>query len=358
MRIGIYDPYLDDIGGGEKYMLTIAECLSEQHQVAVFWDNKEDFESVKKRFALDLAGIRLRKNIFSPHFGSLQRIWESRKYDVLIVLSDGSIPFVLSKKLFLHVQQPLDHIDTASWKSKFKLSRVTAVFYNSQFTKSFNEKRIGGGKNFVIYPPVALFAKETKKENVILHVGRFRVKNVEGVEDYKKQSVLVGAFKNMVDNGLKNWKFVIATSVKKEDEEAFAKLQISVKRYTIEFLINKPINELWDTYNKAKIYWHASGFGEDLGKNPHYAEHFGISTVEAMGAGAVPVVINAGGQKEIVRDGENGFLWNSLEELEEKTQKLMHDGALWKRLSEKARIRAQDFSKEKFCESINRLLEM
>ena len=121
---------------------------------------------------------------------------------------------------------------------------------------------------------------------------------------------MINAFKEMVTKGLKDWKFVLAVSVQKKDETEFEVMQKAAKGFPIEFLVNKSNDELWDIYSKAKIYWHASGFGEDLEKNPEYAEHFGISTVEAMGAGAVPVVINAGGQTEIVADGENGFLWN------------------------------------------------
>jgi glycosyltransferase involved in cell wall biosynthesis len=356
MRIGIYDPYLDDVGGGEKYMLTIADCLSKHHQVDIFWGNVDDFEAVKKRFALDLAGAVLKKNIFSRNVGSLQRVWETRKYDVLIVLSDGSIPLVLSKKLFLHVQQPLDEVGFSSLKSKLKLSRVNAIFYNSEFTKSFNDVFIKGVKTEIIYPPVYIVPVDTQKQNIIMHVGRFRVANVKN-EDYKKQRIMVDAFKQMVKKGLKNWKFVVATSIQNEKDVQFNSMLEAAEGFPIEFLINKSNDQLWESYHKAKIYWHASGFGEDLDKHPEYAEHFGISTVEAMGAGAVPVVINAGGQKEIVHDGENGFLWNTLEELEEKTKQLINDESLLKKMSERAKVRAQNFSKEKFCEDITKLIE-
>ena len=38
MNIAIYSPYLDTAGGGEKYMLTIAECLSGENAVDVLLD--------------------------------------------------------------------------------------------------------------------------------------------------------------------------------------------------------------------------------------------------------------------------------------------------------------------------------
>ena len=56
-------------------------------------------------------------------------------------------------------------------------------------------------------------------------------------------------------------------------------------------------------------------------------EHFGITTVEAMAHGCVPVVVRLGGQLEIVQDGVNGRLWGSLGELVAITRELMADSA-------------------------------
>jgi len=331
MRIGIYDPYLDDLGGGEKYMMTAAECLSRNHTVTIFWDNKDDLDMLKERFFLSLDNVNIKKNIFSSKVG------------------------LSSKKLFLHIQQPLGAISILSWKSKIKLSRVTNIFYNSKFTKAFNDKIFTGIKSRVIYPPVKILAKNLEKENIIIHVGRFRVINVNN-DDYKKQQVMIDTFKKMVDKGLKHWKFIMAVSVNDEPDFRFKKMLNSAKSYPIEFLVNKSNKELWDFYNKAKIYWHASGFGEDLDIHPEYAEHFGISTVEAMGAGAVPVVINAGGQKEIVTDKKNGFLWNDLDELMKKTNLLINDSKLLNKMSTSAKLRSKDFGTEKFSEALEAML--
>lgn len=359
MRIGVFDPYLDDLGGGEKYMMMLATCLSKEHIVTIFWDNKDDIEAVKKRFNISLENIRIQKNIFSSHVSFIKRIQLARNFDAIIVLSDGSIPFLFPTKLFLHIQQPLPQQRSLGLKNKIKLNQISAVFYNSEFTKKYNNSLFPGVKSTIIYPPVSLEARDKKenseKEKIIMHVGRFRVKNL-AVEDYKKQGFMIEVFKQLVDQGLKNWKFVLASSIKKNDEEAYEVLRKNAKGYPIEFYINKTNQELFHLYNKAKIYWHASGYGEDLGKHPELAEHFGITTVEAMGAGAVPVVINSGGQREIVTDGINGLLWNSLEELLNKTKKLTQDEKLWHELSEKAILRAQDFSEEKFCQNVYRLI--
>lgn len=354
MKIGIYDPYLDDLGGGEKYMMTIASCLSSGYDVTVFWDSSKDFEALQQRFGLQLSKARLSENIFAPGYSFIKRLLTTKKFDVIIFLSDGSIPFSLSKKLFIHVQQPLEQFQSISLRDRIKLSRVNRFFCNSLYTKNFIDRKFHL-KSSILYPPVALYPKHVKKENIILHVGRFRVKNVP-VGDYKKQGVMVDVFKDMMHHGLKGWKFIIATSFRQEYEEEFKKLKKQAEGFPIEFFVNKSNNQLWDLYNRSKIYWHASGFGEDLEKHPEYAEHFGISTVEAMGAGCVPVVINAGGQKEIVENGVNGFLWNTEKEFMDKTKRLMTNKELWEKMSGKAKERAKDFSKEKFCRKVKEMI--
>ncbi len=353
MKIGIYDPYLDDLGGGEKYMLTLASCLSKNNEVYLFWDNKEDLKIVTERFSIDISKIKVVENIFSSNFGFFKRLRESRKYDSIIVLSDGSIPILWSKKLFLHIQQPIPLVHY-SLRDSLKIARVTKVFCNSIFTQSYLDKKLKS-KSMVIYPPIELKPKKLEKENIILSVGRFRVKNV-GLPDYKKQSILVDAFLQMVDEGLRGWKFVLATSVKPNEKEEFDKLILKAKNKPVEFLINKKNEDLWDIYSKAKIYWHATGFGEDLKSRPDYAEHFGISTVEAMGGGSVPVVINAGGQKEIVHGGVNGFLWDDLSELKEKTMQLIENFELWEKISKESLSTAKSFAEKNFCKEEDGLL--
>ena len=103
---------------------------------------------------------------------------------------------------------------------------------------------------------------------------------------------------------------------------------------------------------RASIFWHATGFGVDQNENPSRMEHFGISTVEAMAQGCVPVVIKRGGQPEIVRHGVDGFLWETLEELEHYTWLLARDDELRRSMSHSARQRAQVFRKERFVAEV------
>src|SRR3990167_9152519 len=232
MRIGIYDPYLDDLGGGEKYMMTIATCLSKDHEVNVFWNDKKDLDELVERFSIDLSRIKLVPNVFTKDHSFLTRAFETRKYDCLIVLSDGGIPLSFAKKTYLHIQQPLK-MESRFIITKFKTTKINAIFFNSEFTKRMVRDKLNIPKA-VIYPPIKLLPKKTKKENIILHVGRFRVKNVESIEDYKKQSLMIPVFKEMIDEGLSDWRFVLAVSIKPSDREQFEKLKESAKNYPID----------------------------------------------------------------------------------------------------------------------------
>jgi glycosyltransferase involved in cell wall biosynthesis len=104
--------------------------------------------------------------------------------------------------------------------------------------------------------------------------------------------------------------------------------------------------ELQRLYSEAAIYWHAAGYGAE--EEPEAAEHFGITTAEAMGHGAVPVVIARGGQPELVGDGEAGYLWDQLDVLKSRTLELVDDAGLRRRLGAAARRRSLDWSRPNF----------
>jgi len=352
MRIGIYDPYLDTMSGGEKYMLSIALCLSQKHDVSLFWDvTKKDeiITSAKNRFDFDLSKLTFIDSIFSSKVSFVDRFMDSRKFDRIILLSDGSLPF-LGCPTIVHFQSPVEWVDV-SFKTKLKIARIKKIICNSLFTKSYIDRKFGV-HSAVVYPPIVLGKKKgLSKTNTILHVGRYGIQ--QSGSSYKKQEVLVQTFKKLVDEGLHDWELSLVMTIQEGDKEKVQILQKSAENYPVRFVINPENATLWEEYEKAKIYWHASGFGEDLLKHPDRAEHFGMSTVEAMGMGAVPVVINAGGQKEIVTDGENGFVWNTLEELEQKTTNLINDTQSYERLAKNAALSVGKYSLEKFCKSFS-----
>jgi glycosyltransferase involved in cell wall biosynthesis len=349
VRIGIVDPYLDTLGGGEKYILTMAECLSKENDVFFFWDRPETIKQGAERFNLQLDAVKTTKNIFSKS-SVYKKYRETRNYDLIIYISDGSIPFLFAKKNILLFQFPVNWINTNNLLTKMKLQKIDALICYSKFVKNFLEKTFDK-KIYILTPPIDNpYLDNIKKENIILTVGRF----TQGM-NAKKQEVMIEAFKKLYKE-LKNWKFVLLGGVLPQDESFVERLKEQSQELPIEIMTNIPIETLREYYRKSKIYWHATGYGEDLMHHPEYAEHFGIATVEAMSYGSVPVVINAGGQPEIVDNTINGYLWNTEEELIAKTKELIGDKKAWQTLSHNAQEKAKTFTKEKFCKKVLELL--
>lgn len=351
MRIGIHDPYLNTLGGGERYILTAAECLAGNNQVELFWDDTSTLSRAQERFNLNLKGVTAVENIFAPKYSTISRMEKSKEYDVIIAMSDGSIPLLLAKKNILIFQHPVNWVNGKSFTNKIKFSKVHAVLCYSNFVKAFLDKTFPKTAQ-ILYPPVeAITYGEAEKKNMILTVGRFTK-----AMNAKKQNVLIDSFKQLCQGGLRNWELVLAGSYLNEDQDFVTEMEKLAQGYPIRIAANAPYADLLMYYKQAKIYWHAAGFGENLAENPERAEHFGITTVEAMSAGAVPIVFNGGGQKEIVTEGVNGYVWNTLEELQQKTTQIMTDDAKRIGLAQAAVKRAEEFSVVNFCTALNELV--
>jgi len=348
VRAGIYDPYLDTLGGGERYTMTVAFCLAQKGwQVDVFWEDRGVEKRLERRLGIDLRKIKFVPDIFKEKFFKKQQL--IRNYDLIFFLSDGSIPFLFAKKNILHFQVPFHDVGGKKPLNRIKLKKIDAVICNSRFTKKFIDQEYGV-KSKVIYPPVAVKEfKPGEKKNIILSIGRF-----SQLMQAKRQDVLVDTFKQMAKS-LSDWQLILAGGTDVGKDKAFEKLRKKARGLPIEIVENPPFSELKKLYAQAKIFWTAAGFGINENQKPERVEQFGITTVEAMAAGCVPIVINKGGQPEIVNHNQNGLLWNSQEELIKQTLRLIKDDKLRERLAKKAQKRAQAFSQAHFCQEIVKL---
>ncbi len=208
-------------------------------------------------------------------------------------------------------------------------------------------KKYWGLESKVLYPPVSTdhFYVSPKKKNWIVHVGRFFVTGHN-----KKQLDLVKVFRKLVDEkGVKDWELHFVGSVHDGDQHQayFDQVKYYAQGYPVFFHLDAPFAELQKTLAEAKIYWHATGLDENENNRPILFEHFGITTVEAMASGCVPVVIKAGGQKEIVTAKE-GYTWTNREELLDDTYELIQDEKLLEKLSKNAVIRSHYFDRKQF----------
>ena len=189
-----------------------------------------------------------------------------------------------------------------------------------------------------------------RKENIILYVGRFS-KLVQS----KRQDVLIDAFKKF-SKKYTDWKLLLVGGSDIGGKEYIKELKNKSIGYYIEILEGIPYKELLDIYGKARFFWSAAGYEINENLHPEQVEHFGITTDEAMAAGAVPLVFNAGGAKEIIKNGKDGFLWNKVSELIKKTEELVKDNGSCRQISKEAVEKSKLFGNEKFNQEILALL--
>lgn len=352
MKVGIYSPYLDTLGGGERYILTIANLLSQNHQVTIFWDDPSIRVKVKDFLAIDLTNVSFAPNIFSAQASLIQKVIETRKLDLLIFLSDGSIPFSLAKKTILHFQEPFN-FNGRTISNRLKLRRIAKVIVNSLFTKKFIDQTFGV-QSLVLYPPcnTSKFRSREPKKNMMVSLGRF-----EDTSLGKKQEVLIRAFKDLNDKKRRAWQLFLVGSLKSDGQKLLGNLQNEARGYPIKILPNLPFESLTRLFAQAKIYWHAKGFLENEKKDPQNCEHFGIAVVEAMASGCVPIVVGKGGLKEIIQEGKDGFFWQDKNELIKKTVSVMEDENLRKKIAKKAISKSQNFSTDRFRERFEEILD-
>lgn len=348
MKIGFWSPYLDTFGGGERYVLTLASYLSRSEDVHLFWNDSSIKAPLSRFLKIDLSKVKFSKNIF---FGNtLKKMLNSRNYDVIFILSDGSIPLTFARKNILHFQVPFI-FNKPSHATKLKLRNYKHIVVNSYFTKKFIDNSFKVNSK-VIYPPVDIDSLTTaQKENLIVSVGRFSSNQLHP----KKQEVLIEVFKELYKKN-RDWKLILIGQAKKEDQKYLRNLKKSASGFAIKIIENIPQDKLREIYAKASIYWHATGFGEDEIKSPQKMEHFGIATVEASAAGAVPVVIGMGGQKEIVEHNKNGLLWITKTQLMEETQSLIENKQKLSKLSEGARKNSRRFSQDNFFRQYEKII--
>lgn len=163
---------------------------------------------------------------------------------------------------------------------------------NSKYTMNYFNKFHNGnqGNTKVVYPPVEI--KEFKNDNVnknnyITSIGRFG-KGSMTTEKFGGQLEILKIAKKE-----KNLKFKLIGSVSSnKSKKYFNRCKSYKEKYKLDnaqLLPNASFETLKNILKNSKFYLHF-----------RFGEHFGISTVEAIAAGCIPVVPNSGGQKEIV----------------------------------------------------------
>lgn len=161
------------------------------------------------------------------------------------------------------------------------------------------------------------------KQQIILSVGRF----FDAAAGHsKKQLELVETFGRLWRRGdLDGWSLHLVGGCSEEQRPYLDRVRSAAAGLPVDLHVDAARREVEQLYGAASLYWHATGLGEDPTRHPHRFEHFGITTVEAMSAGAVPIVFDHAGPREVVEDGVSGLVFRDLDGLAATTRTLVLD---------------------------------
>ena len=317
MNIGIIHGFVGGGGGTEKTFHAILNALeTSDHNVTLYTFSKPKLKSKKIK-------IRSSLPISIPSFGLYQRSMESKlitkakNEDLLIQASGGlGIPTQSNQKIIVYCHDDFSNeLENPSTKYKGIWSLYYKPYYsmikkfiaqisdprihlisNSKYIQnSLNEKF---NKNSdIIYPPVNLseFHSVTKERQVVT-VGRF--------SEEKNHDFGIDVMKDLDCNyniiGNTKTKFNILYYEKLVSKTANYKKICLFKDLDRKTLVN--------LVNKSKIYLHCS------------KETFGISVIEAISAGCIPVVPDVSAHKETVPFPELRYPENNTEKSKEIIQ--------------------------------------
>ncbi len=407
LKIAVSCPGLSGLGGGVKHGLLLLKPLVGLHDITVFhWSGKGiDPQRFLSMYGIDLTAARFEE---LDHEYSLRRI--TRDFDVFVNFGFGCLDRTSAaiNILLVFFPMPIDDVDRRPrpghsiqrakrrlfeaiddlcpelqdrslgyfrrrfglgrsllalpmfvarkilWLSKMRyrlgypaLDEYDLLLANSEYTAGWI-RRYYGKPSEVSYPPIdTVHFVPLAKEKILLSVGRFEPKAMS-----KRHDALIQVFRALYEEGsLRDWRMVVCggndgtpdfVATVKMLRELAEGLPVSIEE-------NAPFSRLRELYGKASVYLHAMGLDEDPELAPWKFEHFGMTTVEAMAAGAVPFVLAAGGQREIVNHGKNGFLWQSRDELKQLLRSFtMLTPAEETRLRDAARERSLEFSEAMF----------
>ena len=342
----LFTPYADVFSGGEQYFYSVASLLNKLGlNVVIAW-HQDLADRIKDYFGINLSGV-----VFSPAlYRQLVSSRQTRKtamsqYDLSFWVSDGSLPTLYAKTNYLHYQVPFTH-SLRGLKSRFKARSISRAICNSSFTAQVIARVTPfAHKISVIYPYINLaeFDYRANKQPTILSVG-----TIGGRLHSKRQDILIEAFRQFIKIH-PDWQLILVGRV--EDQAKLTQLHQQAQGLPVRIMPSVTRLQLRQLYAVSSLYWHAAGFGLNPKRQPEKMEHFGISIIESLAAGCVPLCYRGGEMTTLLTPD---LLYQTQAELLDKT--LIQLGSLGHSRSTASHQLAQQFDYHRFADSLKSLL--
>jgi len=327
MIVGVFSPAINLCGGGEWVAINLINALKEHgHQVIILTDkslNQNRFANVFNRKVSVDQQIVFPLAFFPPidyhniYIDAIRSLMLKSKCEILIdTYSNAILPGMdvsyVHYPLLKRVESELPH--TRSNKIYFYPYRSflnfrrgdinnKLIFANSKFTAEAVKAEFCVNPH-ILYPPVPsdmLNYNETdfneQRDNNVTTIAR--ISNEKNLNIIPYIAKLTRKEVSFTIAGLLNSKETLNSMLRLIKE-----LKVSEK---VKILTNVKRDNLREILSNSKVYLH-----------PTVNEHFGISIVEAMSSGCLPVVHDSGGPKEFVTQD---LRYKSIEEAAEKVEK-------------------------------------
>jgi len=368
IHVGIYDHVGHFAGGGQRYVAEMAAIMQERYDVTYIFNKDVALQNYKLWYDLDLSKCSM-KVVGIPFFEERgmsipdENMAVAEKDNVFDGISKESLNYdIFVNANMLGKVNPLSlqsifvcHFPDQEKSRFFQVDKYDCLLINSDYTGEWLQKRWDLQPTHKLYPPVNMYHPDStvnSKERIILSVARFEVGGS------KKQLEMMQCFAAMCRNNprqTENWKLIlVGGSTPDNTYLEMLEAEALVVDCRVDIKSNATVSEIKDLYRKAAIFWHACGLNET---KPERIEHFGMTTVESMQNYCVPIVIDGGGQREIVEEGESGYRFSTLSQLEEHSLAVIKDSQLRHTLAENAFRRGKLFDQKVFKVKLESLLE-
>ncbi len=344
----IFTPYNLIPGGGERYLLQMTEVLSRHFDVVIITEHQ--YSAVRVREMLRDFGIPQ----FS--FGMMLRRDITQRFELAVVLGNEALPpfgHIGHRNLYI-CQFPFPMTDKTVEDRRANLEKFERTIVYSDFARdcligAVNDIKLTCPLIDVIAPAVGgleIPGKTLQKGGPvkILSIGRF----FAGGHN-KRHDVAIEATIALAKRGIPvELSLVGSVHAEAEHRARYRELVALAEGHPITFYPDAAPETVDTLLKAAHIYCHATGFGVNVAVEPHRCEHFGISVVEGMRAGAVPFVVANGGPASIVVDKVTGYHYRDMDELVNGIIELLSDSDRYARVSHAAHAAALAFDTASF----------
>lgn len=305
MKVGIFHPALNACGGAEWVALNMINSLKDEgHQIVVLTnegiDNDKIFRIFGERakvdreiaFPFELFPVTDLHNVYTD---AVRTLLLKSKCDVLIDTHSNAI---LPGADITYIHFPLSgclktsnvsglrakyYFPYLSYEKRVAKSPRRLILANSRYTANAIRNTVGVNPK-LLYPPIS---ETFYADHHDTHHREDLVVSVSRITPEKNLTVIPSIAR--VTNSKIHFLIVGIKQSSEELDKILRQIEVNNVSNRVEVLTNVSREGLLNILKRAKIFLHVA-----------HGEHFGVSIVEAMASGCIPIVHNSGGPREFV----------------------------------------------------------